>query len=1308
MTPVRLSGPKMRDRRDANARNYSKSKAKNQYMSVARKLKLFSETAILASKLRFQRKLDTRRLRETEFPPRPNSSKTIHRILTASSEAVLPPRFMEAGCAVCGRLTPLAELTSLVDFEGTLDHLQGKIPNDALANHNWVGIVPPQLQGLTYAEGVMIARIRHNRCVIRVNSGRVRMHANAIMFAQPALKVYLKLPPSRDEISEILAFIFTGSSAPTQEDFDRTPMLVRRHKVAEALEWLKLNHQDYADLEISQENLMSYAYHDIPVAVDYRHTEGEPNDSIPGEARSVFDKNKEHGTTDGECSFAVHGLTGAEYSTAPMSQIKAVALQHLTQKGDMLAIGRNDIPESMYRNVKAYPGMFPWLFPYGKGGIGHPAHKSKLSDMTRKRNLLLYHDKRFQTDMYFPMLKGSSKGSNIIVKRSKLLATNPEVAANIADRMVGGEHVKPVTDAEKQCFALLGDLDGVGAHHQRNEIWSTSAFMAAPTWFITLSWADINHPIALYYAQEDTVYRPELKTSKERNLLISKNPVFLKEILGWESELPGLYGHTNGYYATVEQQGRLTLHLHLLLWIKNALTPQEIHSIFQKRLFEYLESAHQGDFMQGSMAEATPEEEDLQSGPHYKVPTQTLPSVPPPLCDSIHHDSNDSCDQCQRLAKWWLQYDHEVDDLLLRSNTGICKARFPREIFETTHVGEDGHINIRKQEAQLNTFSRVLTYFSRSNTDVTSLLSGTAVKAVVSYVSDYVSKLGLKSYQAFASVFDVFERNSETLSTGGEGTEIARTLMRQMINSMSTKMEIGSPMASIHQYVNFAWRSYVTFVKNFWYKTTSNEEEDEDIGDDLLTIQNQNGSYVACSIVDDYRFRPLEYEGINLYEWVQCSEKKARTLSFPISLMMISLPRSLCITMMVRHAFLPDHKSAFKTHTVVCDFRKLEKIIPNFIGGAVPRSDKGDREYYCMTVMTLFKPWRTPADLKDRDSNWDQIFHEHTFTSRQQELIRNFNIRYECNDARDDHYAIMRRKMAERGEYTSKSILGQHDKFANDIEAGEFGDEDMGCDDDITIGRRTEILNMSRESIRQVLEMAKWLDQPRDGLLDIDTTPFNAPYKARRTWAEIVKSERKLYTANKLSDMPASENSHGTYVPNKVEVVPHDFLNPTPRLTKEANNALINDICNKPGMELNREQERAFRIVADHASSPQPTPLKMYIGGMGGSGKSAVFNAVIEFFVARKEAYRFVVVGPTGSTAALLNGSTYHSVFRIQRDRKTKNREDLDGIPNDAASVAAINERLQGVEYILLDEISMVACEDLQTLASQAAKARSD
>jgi hypothetical protein len=99
-------------------------------------------------------------------------------------------------------------------------------------------------------------------------------------------------------------------------------------------------------------------------------------------------------------------------------------------------------------------------------------------------------------------------------------------------------------------------------------------------------------------------------------------------------------------------------------------------------------------------------------------------------------------------------------------------------------------------------------------------------------------------------------------------------------------MEIGSPMAAMylleipdhypsHKYVNFPWRSYVTFVKSYWLKANQQDDvvETEDFAEDFITICKQDGSYVACSSVDDYQFRPLAYESVNLYEWVQCSDK---------------------------------------------------------------------------------------------------------------------------------------------------------------------------------------------------------------------------------------------------------------------------------------------------------------------------------------------------------------------------------------------------------------------------------------------------
>src|SRR5258708_31773755 len=101
------------------------------------------------------------------------------------------------------------------------------------------------------------------------------MVANCIMFSNPTVKVYNKLPPNREEMTEVLAFIFTGSTQPTEEDFKRTPMLVRRDKVSAALDWLMLNHCDYRDLEKSTENLSSYPLVGVPVVVNYKHTSVE-------------------------------------------------------------------------------------------------------------------------------------------------------------------------------------------------------------------------------------------------------------------------------------------------------------------------------------------------------------------------------------------------------------------------------------------------------------------------------------------------------------------------------------------------------------------------------------------------------------------------------------------------------------------------------------------------------------------------------------------------------------------------------------------------------------------------------------------------------------------------------------------------------------------------------------------------------------------------------------------------------------------------------------------------------------------------
>ena len=46
----------------------------------------------------------------------------------------------------------------------------------------------------------------------------------------------------------------------------------------------------------------------------------------------------------------------------------------------------------------------------------------------------------------------------------------------------------------------------------------------------------------------------------------------------------------------------------------------------------------------------------------------------------------------------------------------------------------------------------------------------------------------------------------------------------------------------------------------------------------------------------------------------------------------------------------------------------------------------------------------------------------------------------------------------------------------------------------------------------------------------------------------------------------------------------------------------------------------------------------MYLGGMGGTGKSQVLKALSYFFETRNESHQFTIFAPTGSAAALLGG----------------------------------------------------------------------
>ncbi|RDB23163.1 ATP-dependent DNA helicase PIF1 [Hypsizygus marmoreus] len=203
-----------------------------------------------------------------------------------------------------------------------------------------------------------------------------------------------------------------------------------------------------------------------------------------------------------------------------------------------------------------------------------------------------------------------------------------------------------------------------------------------------------------------------------------------------------------------------------------------------------------------------------------------------------------------------------------------------------------------------------------------------------------------------------------------------------------------------------------------------------------------------------------------------------------------------------------------------------------------------------------------------------------------------------------------------------------------------------------------------------------------------------------RMRADVLSAKRASLPSNAAFSTARTDNVHHW---NDVRIFVPRFLDTieaqpeTPNLT----DTLIRSILKE--YELNSEQERAFRIISDHASQKKKVaaPLLLYLGGMGGTGKSQVIKAVESYFNRRGEQYRFAIVAPTGSTAALLHGSTYHYLFGIN-----SSTEDYQAFRNDAANLANVRDKIAGLDYIFLDEVSMLSCNALHDISTQLAKAR--
>ncbi|KAJ4472844.1 hypothetical protein C8J55DRAFT_412329, partial [Lentinula edodes] len=407
---------------------------------------------------------------------------------------------------------------------------------------------------------------------------------------------------------------------------------------------------------------------------------------------------------------------------------------------------------------------------------------------------------------------------------------------------------------------------------------------------------------------------------------------FIRDLLGYDpndKELTGgILGVAKGYYGCVEAQGRGTLHCHMMVWLEGSLNPNEIRekaisdpdSPFCRRLIAFLD-----DTISNSVPAA--------SSNCPRIPSTDLHPSSVRGTTMLGYNGYD-CD-----SKDILQQDlhNLVHSCQVHKHTATCfkyckdsskpkECRFGLDdsnvVLESCFDPDTGELNLRCLDGLVNNFNETILRAIRCNMDIKFIGSGASAKAVLYYITNYITKSQLKAHVAYAALERAVRRLDEQCPDDSELTVRAKKLLQKCAYSMISQQELSAQQVNTylldledhytsHKYKNLYWvqierlldtelpspecqparKAFESVQTTFTGddSTSANDasnndivsevcndpetidalEDEHDVEDDeeVGIAVGSDGSLVAkASQVDDYRYRPMSVEDLCLWE----------------------------------------------------------------------------------------------------------------------------------------------------------------------------------------------------------------------------------------------------------------------------------------------------------------------------------------------------------------------------------------------------------------------------------------------------------
>jgi hypothetical protein len=120
----------------------------------------------------------------------------------------------------------------------------------------------------------------------------------------------------------------------------------------------------------------------------------------------------------------------------------------------------------------------------------------------------------------------------------------------------------------------------------------------------------------------------------------------------------------------------------------------------------------------------------------------------------------------------------------------------------------------------------------------------------------------------------------------------------------------------------------------------------------------------------------------------------------------------------------------------------------------------------------------------------------------------------------------------------------------------------------------------------------------------------------QQRWQELINERCKNIPGN-IDDI--NNTGYDEEPLAKVKIIDKAYLTAKFKARVEKEQNIIDNAVS--AFLLNTEQERAFYIIANHASTQKPEQLIMYVGGMAGTGQSQVIKSLTESFGGQNESH---------------------------------------------------------------------------------------